>query len=75
MVRLRCTKYWSWGLPSRRRQPPHHHGEGGGRPKTEKFHLVALQRGLAADSRGSGQALAAAAVPHDPQVGTEGVLF
>jgi len=37
--------------------------------------LVALQRGLTADSRGSRQALAAAAAPPDPQVGAEGVLF
>lgn len=37
--------------------------------------LVALQRGLAAHSRGPRQTLAAAAAAHGPEVGTEGVLF
>lgn len=50
---------------------PHDAGGGGG----GEGHLVALQGGLAAEFRGPGQALTAAAAPRGPEVGTEGVLF
>lgn len=50
-------------------------GDKEAKKKKEKPHLVALQRGLAADSGSSCQALAAAAAPHSPKMGTEGLLF